>query len=63
MMTWITTVTIELIVMIPPVPVILPVCLTSAKIMVTGEAVKPTPAAVGAEKEKIVLKMWSPMIN
>ena len=63
MMSPITTVTVKLIVLIPPVPVILPVCLNSAQIILTGEAVKPIPAAVGAAKIKNVLNLWSPMLN
>jgi hypothetical protein len=63
MMASITTVTVKLIVMIPPVPGMLPVCLNSAQIILTGEVVKLTPAAVGAEKIKNVLNLWSPMLN
>ena len=56
MITLITTVTVKRIVLIPPVPGMLPV---PAQIILTGEAVKPIPAAVGAGKIKNVLNLWS----
>ncbi len=54
MMALITTVTVKLIVLIAPVQEILPVCSNSVQIILTGEAVKPIPAATIAEKKGVM---------